>query len=555
MESIVERLGHHAVTRGSQTALHLLLDGQSLELGYEALFRRSAGYARLFAAAGAVPGDLVILSLRHGVDAHSAYLGAMMLGCIPSQLAFPTPKQDPSLYWDSHRTLFEQMDARVVLTYPANREDLARVLPRGSQLLVTPEQSPLDARPLQEIVAELPAVTAADTVLVQFSSGTTGLRKGVALTHGQVDRQIASYSAAIAAHSGIRIASWLPLYHDMGLMTAFLMPFHFGATVVGLDPFEWAANPHRLFEVMDQHRCTHAWLPNFAFSHLARTKLGGENYRLHHIEAFVNCSEPCKRSTIDRFVEVFGEHGARLDQVHACYGMAETVYAVSQTVPGKPQRTLWVDGRALSEGRLEVAAEAAPGSMALLSNGPPVKGIEVRIAGSQDLGEIQVRGGFVFDGYYKAPGETARAFEDGWYRTGDIGCLVDGELYVTGRIKDIIIHHGRNYYAHDIEVLAGAVRGAKRGRCVAVGVWNDEVGSEEVELVAEREPGVDVPEHTLRRELKQAVAAGLNVTVARVHVVDPGWLVKTTSGKINRRENLAKLEREGGLRATGRGRG
>jgi acyl-CoA synthetase (AMP-forming)/AMP-acid ligase II len=542
--TIAGRLAHHATTRGQAIAFHIVAGGRATDVSYEALLRHAAGYAGVFAQAGLGRGDLIFMCLKHGIDVYAAYLGAMILGAVPSFLAFPTPKQDPALYWQTHRALFQQMGGRAVLTYPENRDDLAAALPPATALLTTPPTLPRDDRPLAEIAAGLPAAAPDDTVLVQFSSGTTGLRKGVALSHALVARQVASYAKVIGAGEGTRIASWLPLYHDMGLMTAFLMPVHYGATVACLDAFEWVTSPHSLLDLMDRQRCTHAWLPNFAFNHLVRTKLGSETYALGHVAALINCSEPCKQATFDLFAATFAGHGIRPEQLQVCYAMAETVFAVSQTPLGRRPHTLWIDAQAAAGNRIQVVAEGAEGAMPLLSNGPPIDGILVRIAGGEAIGEIQLRGDCVFAGYLKAPDVTAQAFDGGWYRTGDIGSVIDGEVYVIGRLKDIIIHHGRNYHAHDIEAVAGTVTGVKPGRCVALGVWDEEVGSEEVELVAERDPSLGIEDKALRNTLRQAIVRRFNLAVSKVHLVEPGWLVKTTSGKISRKENLGKLLRD-----------
>ncbi|RJF89464.1 long-chain fatty acid--CoA ligase [Oleomonas cavernae] len=176
--TIAERLAHHALTRGEATAFHIVAGHQTTDISYATLLRHAAGYAGIFAQAGLARGDLVFMCLKHGADLYAAYLGAMMMGAVPSFLAFPTPKQDPVLYWQTHRTLFQQMGGRAVLTYPENRDDLAAALPPATALLITPPTLPQDSRPLAEIAAGLPASSPDDTVLVQFSSGTTGLRKG-----------------------------------------------------------------------------------------------------------------------------------------------------------------------------------------------------------------------------------------------------------------------------------------------------------------------------------------------------------------------------------------
>jgi acyl-CoA synthetase (AMP-forming)/AMP-acid ligase II len=239
--------------------------------------------------------------------------------------------------------------------------------------------------------------------------------------------------------------------------------------------------------------------------------------------------------------------------------MAEAVMAASLTTPRTPPRRMWFDARKLAANDRAVPVPPGPTAVPYVSNGRPIEGLTVRIDPEAEraagegypLGELQIRGTFVFDGYHRDADATAAAFIDGWYRTGDLCSLIDGEIYVFGRIKDIVIHHGANYYAHDLEAAAGMTPGVRPGRCAAVGVYDDEIGSEQIEMIVERDPARPCDDHELRAEVKRAIASRLRVTIFRVHLVEPGWLVKTTSGKMSRKENLIKLQLQA---ATGRER-
>lgn len=543
VETLPAALMAHATARPDVAAFHVIIGDDVTTLTWGQLLRDSTGYAQRYLDAGVAPGEVVLICLPHGPSTYPAYLGAMLAGAVPSFVAFPTPKQDPALYWDAHRVLFDRVLAPAVLTYPEIAVDIGRVVPPSTTVLI---DEPVGLAPPVHHHPDRDA-----TALLQHSSGTTGHRKGVMLTYRQIHDHGVSYAARLGLNEATRVVSWLPLYHDMGLFTAFLLPVQIGATVVSIDPFEWVADPHLLFEHADRYRATIAWMPNFAFAHLVRTKRGTETYRLDHVEAFVSASEPCKPRTMSRFLEAFGPHGVRESQLQTLYGMAESVLATTQSPPGTPLRRVWFDRAALRVDRAVVTEPFAPGSEEYLSNGRALDGIEVRIdptvptgAGSP-VAEIEIRGRFVFSGYYRSPEATAEAFTpDGWYRTGDLGALIDGELYVMGRKKDVIIHHGANYYAHDLEAIASAVPGVKPGRCAAVAVYDEGVGSEQIELIAERDPAHPVPDEDLVHAVKAALSDRLNVAIAQVHLVELGWLVKTTSGKVSRSENLAKLRAE-----------
>jgi len=523
--TLPERLLSHARDRGDEVAFEVLTGDDTTSLTWGRLAAAAAGYAELFTSSGVTPGSVVVICLKHGPSLHPAYLGAMLAGAVPSFVPFPTVKQDPALYWEAHRVLFARVEAAVVLTYQDNAAAVAGVLPPATRLLVDDPALLLAAQPGSSRVGDLTPPDPDAVALLQHSSGTTGHKKGVMLTHRQIALQVAAYAGALGLGADDRIASWLPLYHDMGLVTAFLAPITLGATVVSLDAFAWADDPHSLLRAIDDHGCQFSWLPNFAFNHLVRTKVGGESYRLDHVRAFVSCSEPVKAETFTSFADTFAPHGVRPEQLQVSYAMAETVFAVTQTPPGRPPRTAEIDG----------------GTQ--VSNGPTLPGIELRVAqtGTTPVGELEVRGPWVSEGYYRNADATAESFVDGWYRTGDLGCVVDGEVYVLGRRKDVIIHHGVNYYAHDLEAAAATVPGVRAGRCAAVAVFDAAAGSERIEIIVERDDGSGVTDEQVVTALKTAVSDRFNLTVDFVHVVDPGWLVKTTSGKVSRSENVAKL--------------
>ncbi len=549
-DTLPARLIQQALTRGEEVACHVVAGDRVTSISWEQLLRQASAYADRYSAAGVVAGDPVLISVKHGTSQYPAYLGAMLLGAVPAFLPFPSQKQDPILYWETHLALFERIQARVMVTYTEHATDVLGALPPVTSLLPD-ESGPISDAPIADLAASFVVPHRECVALIQHSSGTTGQKKGVALTYQQIARQIESYSCALGFSEQSRIASWLPLYHDMGLVAAFLMPVYLGATVVSLDAFEWVFKPHMLLDLMDSYRCDYTWLPNFAFNHLVRTKEGHEAYSLDHVRAFISCSEPCKPQTFDMFAETFARHGVAMTQLQTSYAMAETVLAVSQSPLDQPVRRILLKQNALSAGRA-VVAQAGPGLVDYLSNGPLIAGVEARVDPHVDtpgdgiaIGEIQLRGEFVFDGYDRNDKATAEAFVDGWYRTGDLGCVIDGELFVTGRLTDIIIHHGVNYYAHDLEAVASTVPGIKPGRCAAVAAFDDASGSEHIELIAERQAaGLTDADEQLGAEVKRAIADRFEVMVARVHLVEPGWLVKTTSGKVSRRENAMKLQRQ-----------
>ena len=515
----------------------------------EALIRRSLDWTRAYRRAGLKIGDIVIVLIDHRPDLLFAYLGAMLGGFVPSYMPYSTAKQDRELYAQAHRKLFERIGARGVAV---TREWLAEnqsIFEHGDFALLLSDAVPQEVGSISEEPAS--AGAAEDVVLLQHSSGTTSLKKGVALSNRAVLNQMRAYAPAISVSPDDLIASWLPLYHDMGLMTCWLLPLIRGVPVAQMDPFTWAREPWRLFEMIARYRATLVWLPNFAYQHLARMVDEEVRYDLSSVRAFIDCSEPCKPETMRRFLERFAADGVTAVQLQACYAMAENGFAVTQTPLSRPARVLSADAAVLAQNhRFEPAGEGAERTIAFMSVGEPIAEVSVRVTDEQGLpladgevGEIAISGACLFSGYFHLPEETALAMRGDWYHTGDLGFLWEGELYVTGRLKDLIIVRGRNFYAHDIEQIVSGCAGVKPGRAVAFGVYNETLGSEEAVIVAEiLDADTLDPKASRARsaEIKHAVEHELGLLPQTVRLVSSGWLVKTTSGKISRAENARK---------------
>ena len=316
-----------------------------------------------------------------------------------------------------------------------------------------------------------------------------------------------------------------------------------------MDAFDWVSQPELVLDLFERFRATHCWLPNFAFSHIVNTTSADRDYDLKSLRAIINCSEPVKPLTFAAFVDRFESCGITRSKLKACYAMAETCFAVSQTSSEADYEVRWYDAQLLDrEARAVQRPAKSAGARPYVSNGAPIAGIEVRILSGLSVprrdiglpvGEIAVRGTFVFKGYFANDEATSAAFQGDWYCTGDVGFIDEGSVFVCGRKKDLLIVHGRNYYAHDIEAVASSIAEIIPGRIVAIGVFDDEVGSEEAVILAETDAPAQAHK-ALRREVKRRVYGALELTPRKVDFVPRGWLVKTTSGKISRSENLTR---------------
>lgn len=503
---------------------------------------RALQFSAMFSAHGVTAGNIVLIVLEHGVDAHAAFIGAMLIGAIPGFMPSPSVKQDARLYWRQHRELFSHTKPRAILVNDALVEAVSEAA-TGTDAVV------IGVAMVEQVSAAAigPLPANYSTALLQHSSGTTGLKKGVQLSYRAIVDQLSAYADALEldAVSGPRIASWLPLYHDMGLLSSFLMPIWLGIPILSIDPFEWTRRPSLLFEAIQDYQATHCWVPNFSLLHHVRSARTTQRWDLSSLKAIVCCSEPNKPEAFDEFTRRFADFGITSSTLQGCYAMAETVFAVTQTPRGEPVRRLVVNREALqTQGRIE-SVENDDGGMVLLSNGPPIRGCQVRVmkdgllVGERVVGEICITAPYLFTGYYNNPQATAKVFDGTWLHSGDLGFLDQGEVFIVGRLKDVIIVNGKNIVAHDVEAAVSRVPGVKPGRAVAFGHYIATLGSEQLVVVAER-LNSEVDDAAATRLISHAVFQDIGISCGDVKLVDQGWLVKTTSGKTSRSENVRK---------------
>jgi len=494
--------------------------------------------------------SVVLIFLRHGPDLQASFFGAMASGLVPSFMPPSSPRQDPKIFWASHRELLAQIEPSAVI---ADSDTLAEMIAAGLDLSRTKiidtasirsEFDPATAAELEIIEQSGSAIA-----MLQHSSGTTGLKKGVALSFDAIVDQLESYAQSLDLRSDDRIASWLPLYHDMGLVACCLLPTYFAIPVIQIDAFEWLAKPEILFDEIDLEKATLCWLPNFAFEHLAVVAgRHASKYKLGHAGAFINCSEVCKASSFDRFVNAFKEAGVCKEQLHCCYAMAEAVFAVSQTAISQPARRIRVKPESLDRGSSVQVVTSDMAGLELLETGRTITGITAKIYDESRLelptgvvGEIGLNSPFLFSGYNRDPSRTAAQLVGGTYYTRDLGFIHEGDLFVLGRADDLIIINGRNLYAHEIESVLARIDGLKPGRSVAVPLYDARMGSEVLMLICEIRRDTPHLGQDLKRAITTEIVSVFNVAPRRVSLVEEGWLVKTTSGKISRKDNLAKL--------------
>jgi acyl-CoA synthetase (AMP-forming)/AMP-acid ligase II len=496
--------------------------------------------ASFYQEQGLRAGDVVVLVGTHHIDFYAAWLGCAWLGAIPTVLAEPSVRVAKEIYWARLGELLSRIGAWGMAHDPKLKIEnsllgLARTFCYDQ---VAAGNGPVPARA---------TCTPDSTMLLQHSSGTTGLHKGVMLSHEAVWRHNESYNRDLGATQRDIVASWLPLYHDMGFIACFIMPLLLGIEVVWLSPFEWVANPALLLDAISQHRATLCWLPNFAFAFLAqRSKAEPGQYDLSSLRAVVNCSEPVSEEAMRAFATRFESSGFLPAALQTCYAMAENVFAVTTTSTVAPPRFRRLDRAAWHDQHRSVEVSSPEQSSVVhVSSGRAVTDCQVRIvdaAGAElpvgSAGSILIRSPFLFSGYFRRDDLNSNLFDQqGFYDTGDLGYVDEnGNVYVTGRAKDLVIIGGRNIYPQDVEQVVNEVEGVHAGRVVSFGVPMRELGTEGLVILVESD-GVPNSWEAIAAAIRTAVPQRLDIDVADARVVLRGQLRKSTSGKLARGGN------------------
>ena len=557
-----------ALRHGDETAIIYLETDQPPIHVTRSDFRRAVlDYAQALQTVGIQSRDLVIIAHTQNLESIYAFWGALWIGAIPSMFPTLTEKLDPDIYMRGLAELASRSHVRAILTTDEFAPTLAAHVPcsvYGSSQLHLVALSNVGAQraaPLQQSdnpdakyfppLHDMERGSGGEVAFLQHSSGTTGLQKGVALSHESVLNQLASYSDAIALSESDVIVSWLPLYHDMGLIAGFLLPLVQGVPLVLMSPFDWVSHPALLFRAIHEYQGTLCWLPNFAYNHCARRVRARDlqDLSVATMRIFINCSEPVYAESHALFLERFALLGLKPEMLMVSYAMAENTFAVTQTPQGEIPRLDMIDRVALEQHLIAQPAQPGANAVTKVSCGKPITNTSVRVLDDKGkplperhVGELAVKGDCMLAGYYQRP--DLQPFIDGWYLTGDRGYIADGEVYVVGRSKDLIINAGKNVYPQDIEALVNTVPGIHAGRAVVFGVPDAREGTELIAVVAEVDTEDTEQRQTIDRAIRQTVAQGSTVTVSYVTLVDSKWLIKTSSGKIARAANRDKWLKE-----------
>jgi fatty-acyl-CoA synthase len=580
-ETLIDVLRYRAAHDADRPHLVITEDGEAQEKTFTLTFGELHSAAQRCAAEltrrGVSAGSRVALMLPTSRAFFVSYAGILLAGAIPVPIYPPFRADRIEEYAARQSAILNNAGVCLLLTF-RRAESVAKLLkPRVSSLTAV-----ADAEKLIEAADNVPAASpgarplhlsgararvGTDIALLQYTSGSTGDPKGVVLTHANLLANIKSIGEALNWGPNDVGVSWLPLYHDMGLIGAWLSLLYFGMPLAVLSPIAFLTRPERWLWAIHKHRATVSTAPNFAYELCVR-KIADkdiEGLDLSSWNIAMNGAEPVNPATLERFAERFAKYGFRRASLLPVYGLAEASLAVTMPPLGRGPLVDRIQREAFTAKGLAVPAEQeGESNIVFVSAGKAVPRHEIRVVNEEGAevperteGFLWFRGPSATTGYYQNKAATEALFPQGpangtgefaWVNSGDRAYIADGELYVTGRVKDIIIKSGRNLYPHEVEDLAAHVEGIRKGCIVAFGIKDQASGTEKMVVVAEtRETDVG-RRSAMSAKITESVSRGLGLPPDRVELIPLGSIPKTSSGKL-RREETRQLYLAGTLSA------
>jgi fatty-acyl-CoA synthase len=506
-----------------------------------------------FLSQGIVRGDRIALVIPEGEHFIPAFLGGMWMGAVPVPLYPPLSLGKLDAFMDALVTILNVAKPKALVTTDRVAKILWSAVGRIPSLTKVIIAEDLQREPS----GTLPPVASFvedDLAFLQFTSGSTSLPKGVMVTHGSLSancKAIVVDCLKVDPQHDVAV-SWLPLYHDMGLIGLVLAPVFLKIPTVFIPTMSFVKNATLWMETLSKYKGTLSFAPNFAYALVTKRARAEQLARwdLSRMRVFGCGSEPINPETMRAFVEKFAAAGVKPTSLLPCYGMAEATLAISFI---GLDETLKVDS--IDEGRYHKDQKAAPGKgLEVVNCGRVMPGHEIsvqdddgRMLPERAVGQLCFKGPSVAKGYWESPEATREAGFGGWLRTGDLGYLAGGEVYVSGRIKDILIINGRNYYPQRIEWLIDELPGVRKGSTVVF--TRPGAASEEIVVAAETR---DRDEAALKALIMSRVSEEFSLSVSDVALISPGGLPKTSSGKLQRRKTREQYL-NGSLGKVGRG--
>ena len=519
--------------------------GAETTYSFSQIERDTAGRAAAMQALGLKKGDRMGVIVVEPEQFVLTFLAALRVGVVPVPLYPPLSLGNLDAYAHRTATILTSAGARVLVA----SSRLQNLLWAQVDMVPSLERLVRAEDLIQGGSPDLPEILPQDIAFLQYTSGSTSDPKGVIVTHAN----LVANANGIMGPTGMQMdpdtdtgISWLPLYHDMGLIGFVISPILWGVQIVFIPTIRFIKKPTCWLDTITAHKGTASFAPNFAYALVARKARPEQldQWDLSHMKAFGCGAEPINPETMRAFAQVMSSRcGMPRNAMLPAYGMAEATLAISLKRLEDPMRTLVVDADAFQgEGKVDAVEEGFEGNvLEHVSCGPAFPGHEVSVQDTDgnllaegQEGELCLRGPSVTPGYFENPEATAASFKDGWLHTGDLGYLLDGEVYVTGRIKDLIILNGRNLHPQSVEWVAAGVEGVRKGNVVAVS--RPGADSEELVIVLESRAQTEAEKAALVAAVKKEVQREMGITAADVVILAVGMLPKTSSGKLQRRK-------------------
>jgi acyl-CoA synthetase (AMP-forming)/AMP-acid ligase II len=544
-ETLIELLRRRALEAPDQRAYTFLLDGETAErpLTYGGLDRQARRIAALLQSL-CHEGERALLLYPPGLDYVAAFFGCLYAGVIAVP-AYP-PRNDRAL--PRLQAIIQDAGATLVLSTEAILSKMDSMFKRAPELRLLKWMATDVLTEDGEKVWRDPAIHPEHLAFLQYTSGSTGTPKGVMLTHRNLLHNEAAIYDRFGHATDSVVVSWLPTYHDMGLIGGMLQPLYGGFPCILMAPASFIQRPLRWLQAISRYRATTSGGPNFAYDHCVRniTPEQKAELDLSRWALAFNGAEPVRRETMDRFAAAFAPCGFRREAFYPCYGLAEASLIVSGGRKGIVPPTQYLEKGALEQNRIVPASEEA---VSFIGCGETLDAQQIVIAhpesgrrrAADEVGEIWVKGPSIAKGYWNRPRETEETFraflpdtgEGPFLRTGDLGFLREGVLFVTGRLKDLIVIQGRNHYPQDIELTVERSAALLRAGCGAA--FSIEVDGEERLVVVQEVDFRQKPDEKVLGAIRLAVAREHELELYAVVLIRPGTLPKTSSGKIQRR--------------------
>ncbi len=547
MRSFIDVLRENAVHE-DRAVTFVRGSGEERRVSFPDLWKTARQRARALYKLGLKKGDRVALVLPEPDEFVLTFMGCLTAGIVAVPMYPPQTLAKMEAYGDTVRHILAASGARALVT----SESLAKLM--GEHVAGATEARLVveaEVRGSEDDTEAPEPVSLDDLAFLQFTSGSTSKPKGVMVTFGNLAANAHAIMVdglkSTPADKGV---SWLPLYHDMGLIGFVVAPLYTLVQVMFLPTMSFIRRPSIWLEAIHRFRGTITFAPNFAYALATRavTDAQAKDWDLSCMRHLGCGAEPIQAEVLRGFLKRFEKNGLSPTSVLPSYGMAEATLAITFWDVDK---TLHADEVDISKMRAGEAApvEAGTTGMELVACGKAFPGHEIMIAGPEGeslgermVGEVWVKGPSVTKGYFGDPVATAAAFSNGWLKTGDLGYQADGELYLCGRAKDLIILNGKNYYPQDIEAVVSRASGVRDGQCVAFGVLSPD-GGEHCVIVAEAKVGPRAGTIAeIIASIVQLVRAEIGIVPGEVHLIKRGTLPKTSSGKVRRREAKRRLE-------------